>query len=1581
MSLQSQACDASRIAALIAGRASQANEALLEVHLSTCEACRDALHAATADQDIWNKAGIYLRDEIDELCPLSSAGNETIGLSGGNNIAHRVLESLTPSDDPEMLGRIGEYEISGVIGCGGMGAVLKGYDRSLKRVVAIKVMAPHLASSAAARRRFEREAQAAAAMTHDNVIEIYGVSEANGLPYLVMPYSRGMSLQKRIDQRGPLPTVEILRIGSQIAAGLAAAHAQGLVHRDIKPANILVSDGVDRLFITDFGLARAVDDASVTRTGVVAGTPQYMSPEQARGEPVDHRSDLFSLGTLLYTLCTGRPPFRAESAFGIMRRISDNEPRPIRDINPEIPHWLCGVIDKLHAKSPAERYQSAEELAILLQECLAHLQQPDAMPLPGAVQVFQRRPSPSKSSGIQSRSKSGSRRNVAVITMVAVFGFSLLGMFLWHSTTPSDISGKWSGEGWGQVELKETQSGKYEGTYTDTFGKEMGQIQLKWSRIEQRFKGTWQEGEDRRGKISVHLVDNEIRGAWTTSKKSGINPGNPELAELIWRRPAKGQEPERWLPSKGTASAMAVEESKGLATSDHEKTAAKLVLVFFQDESRRAVPCLLIDVGGQTFAITTGPATVVPEGTVPAVDRAFVEVAGKPPIPVEYDEHSTRELFVYRMQDNLSAPEFSPFAAVELKDSVSSSDSKSAPKQATVVALDQPAELELPERNIIHHYENLIEVDQSFAEGTPLFKDGKLVGLTLLGSRFVGAEANKSYVVPAERLVALCAGIEQETADSPHESTEASLQPIRRFADLATGHNVTIAYSADGKLIAIANGNPSIIHESNRKSRVADNWKPSVKILDAETGKTVASLVLTTAEEDAVLAATERVSHIEATALEFSPDGSFVAVGTSIGQVKLYNARTGELIKVLDDEAAKIADKETPENWKPLRRAMGSVASLKFSPDGSQLAMCGGSFADFAESFAEFNRMGLRQTGPGRLKLWDVKTGTLKHDLVGHNDQAYAVAFSPDGQLLASAGRWHEKSDMFGNGVIIWNAQTGEPIHSLIRTTASAGARSIAFSPDSKMLAMGSQRFGDDDVSTGGVSLVQVSSGVTDWLVTVPGWAKPVEFSPDGKSLAVLCGGKSIRFLETATGTLQQEIKPVPNQQEVQWNDFTIAEGGKLAIGGVDKERKGSIEVWNTQQGKNATAPASNLDSSKKRVTPTTTNQITLATSANRVASSADGRLIAVANGNPTFIMQSNGSSKVRGNWKPTAEIIDVMTGATIASLKLSSNKEERVLTETERVAHFEITALAFSPDGSKVAIGTSIGALKIFDAQTGELKQSLDDKHARLADTQTPENWSAFPRVIGSIRSLAFSPDGRLLAVCGDSFAEFSNRFDGIERLSRAGTGPGRLKVWEIESGKLKHDLDGHSYVDMVAFSPDGNLLASAGRWSSHRDDGNGVILWNPQSGTKIRTILTPANGGTHAVLFSPNSKLMAIGSRIFDNDNDTSATNVSLVRAGTGIVQWQQAIPGWASPKAFSPAGKSVVVLCGSQSIQFLDTESGSVTSELKADESPSSKSWKDLAAASQMMVTIGTNDEQKAIVEFWGFPETNSEVDSSQ
>src|SRR5207253_10520083 len=155
-----------------------------------------------------------------------------------------------------------------------------------------------------------------------------------------MQYVAGLSLQQRLDRDGPLDLQEILRIGMQTASGLAAAHAQGLVHRDIKPANILLENGVERVKVTDFGLARAFAEASLTQSGVVAGTPQYMSPEQAEGKSIDQPTDLFSLGSVLYAMCTGRAPFRASGTMAVLRRVCDETPTPIRASDADMPAWL-----------------------------------------------------------------------------------------------------------------------------------------------------------------------------------------------------------------------------------------------------------------------------------------------------------------------------------------------------------------------------------------------------------------------------------------------------------------------------------------------------------------------------------------------------------------------------------------------------------------------------------------------------------------------------------------------------------------------------------------------------------------------------------------------------------------------------------------------------------------------------------------------------------------------------------------------------------------------------------------------------------------------------------------------------------------------------------------------------------------------------------------------------------------------------------------------------------------------------------------------------------------------------------------
>jgi serine/threonine protein kinase len=382
-------CDDSRLTVLLRGDESSAEYAAASSHVETCTACQQRLSTLAAAAGEWEETRELLRVSEGDAELTEERKNRPWNNGGGRRAASWTEELarqlLQPPSHPEMLGRLGRYEIERLIGSGGMGIVFKGFDTELNRPVAIKVLAPHLATSGAARQRFAREAKAAAAVVHEHVVAIHNVETDATAPFLVMQFVAGESLQARIDRQGPLELCEILRIAHQTAAGLAAAHAQGLVHRDVKPSNILLEQGLERALLTDFGLARASDDASLTYTGHALGTPHYMSPEQARGDAVDSASDLFSLGSVIYAMCTGRPPFRAETAYGVLRRITDSEARPIRETNPQVPAWLDALVQRLLHKSPKERLGSADELADVLAQCLAHVQQPTATPLPAVV--------------------------------------------------------------------------------------------------------------------------------------------------------------------------------------------------------------------------------------------------------------------------------------------------------------------------------------------------------------------------------------------------------------------------------------------------------------------------------------------------------------------------------------------------------------------------------------------------------------------------------------------------------------------------------------------------------------------------------------------------------------------------------------------------------------------------------------------------------------------------------------------------------------------------------------------------------------------------------------------------------------------------------------------------------------------------------------------------------------------------------------------------------------------------------------------------------------------------------------------
>jgi beta-lactam-binding protein with PASTA domain/tRNA A-37 threonylcarbamoyl transferase component Bud32 len=287
----------------------------------------------------------------------------------------------------------GRYELDGVVGRGGMAEVYRARDIRLDRIVAVKTLREDLARDATFQARFRREAQSAASLNHPSIVAVYDTGEDNAgpepVPYIVMEYVDGRTVRDLLREDRRLLPERALEITDGVLRALDYSHRNGIVHRDIKPANVMITRSGE-IKVMDFGIARAVSDAqaTMTQTAQVIGTAQYLSPEQARGERVDARSDLYSAGCLLYELLTGRPPFIGDSPVAIAYQHVSENPIPPSRLDPEIPPWIDAIVLKAMAKNPADRYQSAGEMRSDIQRGLSGM--PVAAPPTASYQRTQR---------------------------------------------------------------------------------------------------------------------------------------------------------------------------------------------------------------------------------------------------------------------------------------------------------------------------------------------------------------------------------------------------------------------------------------------------------------------------------------------------------------------------------------------------------------------------------------------------------------------------------------------------------------------------------------------------------------------------------------------------------------------------------------------------------------------------------------------------------------------------------------------------------------------------------------------------------------------------------------------------------------------------------------------------------------------------------------------------------------------------------------------------------------------------------------------------------------------------------------
>jgi serine/threonine protein kinase len=380
MTFPSPCPDSDLLKAIMRGSIEAEEQQRIEQHLQACAQCRAVMDLIIGDESQAESVEKPNTDQQSTEVENEPADQAEVPVG----VPPKAAEALIPvaADDEEFteflkricrpsatgLGQIGPYEIVECIGRGGMGAVVKARDTRLDRFVAIKFLRPEYTLDISFVDRFLREARTAAAINHPNVVTVHSVEEVGDTPYIVMEFVDGESLHQRLKRTGLLPVDQVARIGSQIAAGLAAAHERKVVHRDIKPENILLVHGTDQVKITDFGLAQADGAIRLTRSGVLLGTPKYMSPEQARGETLDYRTDLFSFGSVLYAMATGQPPFNKRRQSELIKDVAEARVPPIESINPALPDWLTAIVRKLHKKRPVDRFQSARDVSKLLKQ-------------------------------------------------------------------------------------------------------------------------------------------------------------------------------------------------------------------------------------------------------------------------------------------------------------------------------------------------------------------------------------------------------------------------------------------------------------------------------------------------------------------------------------------------------------------------------------------------------------------------------------------------------------------------------------------------------------------------------------------------------------------------------------------------------------------------------------------------------------------------------------------------------------------------------------------------------------------------------------------------------------------------------------------------------------------------------------------------------------------------------------------------------------------------------------------------------------------------------------------------------------